>query len=124
MNASYASVSARANAAIRRRGALVTFLGVSGTKPVHSAATGTFSGGALTDVTVKAVKVKFNPRRFEGRNLVLVDPITLMVEGPALGFDPVEGMYILWNNEKYKVQLVDLFKPADTLIYAMVTASR
>lgn len=105
--------------AITDKGQDVTFPG-TGT-PVYDPATDTWSGSGGSDVKGKAVQTRSDPDKLKAANLVLLNPVTLMVAGSGLGIVPEPGMSFSWSGKTYTARLVDPHGPDGTPIYYTVT---
>jgi len=120
----YDAVAQRALAAITRKGGPVTFPG-TGTPPTYDPATDTWSGGAAgADVVGRAVQIDGDPDRFAALNLVLVNPVTLMVAASGLTVTPAVGMLFTWGGLTYSLKDKEEVKPdGQTPIIYVVTGS-
>lgn len=106
---------------IRDAGAPVTFARGART---HDKATGRMSGTPTT-ASSYAVRVKGDAKRLAARNLVLKDPITLLVEALHLGtFVPEDPDSMTFAGATYTVKDVDTLAPDGAAITYRVTGSR
>lgn len=62
--------------------------------------------------------------RLQAPGLVVVDPVTLLVAGQGLAFDPLPGDTFAWGQFTYSVRFVDPVAPDGTSILLRVVGSR
>lgn len=110
-----------AAADIREAGAPVAFARGAST---HDKATGRMSGSPIT-ASSHAVRIKGDAKRLAARNLVLRDPITLLVEALDLGtFVPEDPDSMTFAGATYTVKDVDPLAPSGVPITYHVTGSK
>lgn len=122
----YDGVATRALRTITAKGAAVTFPGanVGGSAPVYDPATDTFSGGSAgAQVVGRAVQIESDPDRFRALNLVLVNPVTLMIAAAGLAVTPALGMQFAWAGITYTIKDKDEVAPDGTPIIYIVTGT-
>lgn len=118
----YDAISARALKTIAKKGADVTFPGTN-TGAVYDPATDTWSGGSSSAVTGKAIQTTGDPDRFAALNLVLTNPVTLLVAASGLAVTPAPGMTFTWAGINYTVKDVETTAPDGVAILYKMTGS-
>jgi hypothetical protein len=116
----YDPISQRALDTISKKGATVTFPGTN-TGAVYDPATDTWSGGSTTAVAGKAVQTKGDVDRFKALNLVLVNPVSLLIAAKNLAVTPLPGMTFTWAGKNYTIKDVDPVAPDGVPILFKVT---
>jgi hypothetical protein len=107
MASKYAATAQRALATIARKGAPVTFTGSPASAPVLDEATGQWSGGSgpSADVIGRAIQIEGDPDRFKALNLVLVNPVTLMIAAKGLPVGVIApGKPMRWAGVDYTIR--------------------
>ncbi len=107
MASKYAASAQRALATITRKGAPVTFPGAPASAPVFDEATGQWSGGSgpSADVIGRAIQIEGDPDRFKALNLVLVNPVTLMIAAKGLPVGVIApGKPMRWAGVDYTIR--------------------
>jgi hypothetical protein len=105
----YDAVSARALATIARKGAAVAFSVV--TIGVSDPSTGLPPSSTTSVATGSAVEIPGDPDVYAAFNLVLLNPITLLVAAKNLGVTPAPGMAIAWASKSYTIKLATPVSP-------------
>lgn len=123
MSSIYDAVAERALATITAKGATVTFArGATGA--VYDPITDTWTGGAATPATGKAVQVPDNPMRFQALSLTTQDAITLIIAASGLGITPVPGDVFGWNGLFYTAKDCEAVAPDGTPVIWTVIGSK
>lgn len=107
-------------------GADLLFVAGGGSQPVYDPVTDEWTnpGGTTTSVGGKAVQVAGDPDRYAALNLVLVNPVTLLVAAKNLTTKPKVGMQVAWAGELYTVRDVEPTAPDGTAIIYTVVGSQ
>lgn len=116
----YDAVAQRALATITRKGGVVTFPGTA-SGGIYDPLADSFSGAGSEDKTGKAVQIEGDPDRFAALNLVLTNPVTLMIAAHGLALTPVPGMAFTWAGVTYSTKDADAVAPDGTpIIYVII----
>jgi hypothetical protein len=76
-----------------------------------------------TPVVGKAVQIESDPQRLAARNLVLTDPLTLLVAAAGLSVVPTPGMTEGWAGVERTIKDVETVAPDGTpILYVIVAA--
>lgn len=119
----YAQDAIDALADIRAAGAAVVFPG-AGTAPTYDATTSQWSGGeAGSAVTGYALQLEGDPVRLASLNLVLINPVTLLVAAYGLSVTPAPNMSMTWAGTTYVIRDVQVLAPDGTAITYTVVGS-
>lgn len=123
MATQYADEVQSASQDIADAGSPVTF---TRTVEVYDATTDTATP-VVTTSTGSAIRVK--PRftdimRFQAPGLAVVDPVTLLVAGSSMAFDPLPGDVFTWGVNDYSVRSVDITGPDGTTVMSRIVGSR
>lgn len=121
MAGKYDAVATRALATIARKGSPVTFGATTG--GTYNPLTDTWSGGTASAITGQAVQIEGDPDRFAALNLVLVNPVTLLVAAKDLDVAPEPGMTFTWASKVYTIKDVDPTAPDGVAVLYTVTGS-
>lgn len=116
----YDPISQRALATIAKKGSDVVFPGTN-TGATYDPATDTWSGGTSTPITGKAVQTKGNVDRFAALNLILINPVTLLLAAKNLAITPMPGMVFTWAGKNYTIKDVDPVAPDGVPILYKIT---
>jgi hypothetical protein len=117
------SIAARVRAAIRKRGAVVTFPGTATAGQTYDPTTDTWSGGAPSeDATALAIQKKDDPERYAALGLTMAGSVNLLIAGGDAV--PAVGMAFTWAGTTYTIKDVEPVAPAGTSYYFDVVGSR
>lgn len=135
MSDQYATIRARMSAAVLRNNAPVAFT-IPGATLAYDATSGLWSGTEVPRIFAGfGAKIRGNPQQLAANNLVLVNPITLVIDAltlrsistsdddPVVLGVPVAGMAMAWNSLMYTVRLVLDTGPNGRPIYFTVWAT-
>ena len=116
----YAETAKRTLAAITKKGAVVTFPGTA-SPGTYNPTADSWSGAGNTDAIGRAVQVDGDPDRFAALNLVLSNPVTLLIAARGLSVTPRPGMSMTWANVTYTIKDVETVGPDGTpILYAVI----
>lgn len=116
----YAADAADVLATLAEEGGPVTLY--SATPRQYNEDTGQWIGGDPISTTSSAIQLEDNPMRLQTRNLVISNPLTLMMAAAGMAFAPAPLMTVQWGDRVATVRDVEPFVPdGRTPIYYTVT---
>lgn len=105
----YDAIAQRTLTTVRRKGGIVTLFDVS--PRVYDDATGRWTGGEPIVGTQPAMQLQDDPKRFQARNLVVSNPLTLMIPGWNIPVVPEPGKTLQWGTRVATIRDVEDFNP-------------
>jgi hypothetical protein len=110
MATKYAAEIADTLAALKDDGGIVTFH-FDAVPGDYDPLTGWSEGEAAREVKAPALQVPADPDRFAALNLILRNPVLLMVAAKGLGFTPAPGRKFTWAGTLYSTETAEPFAP-------------